>query len=127
MYGAWIINIFNFYRPQTKFARVMLLHASVSPFGERAYMAGGCAWQGGSCVVGCVHGKEVCMAGCMVGKCAWQEVCMAGGHAWQGVWVAGGACVACIPPTRYYEIQSMSGQYASYWNAFLLSIKIHAM
>ena len=32
-----------------------------------------------------------------------------GGHAWQGG-VRG----------RYYEIRSMSGRYASYWNAFLL-------
>ena len=32
-----------------------------------------------------------------------------------------GACVACTPPpSRYYEIRSMSGRYASYWNAFLL-------
>ena len=25
---------------------------------------------------------------------------------------------------RYYEIRSMSGRYASYWNAFLLKIRI---
>ena len=31
----------------------------------------------------------------------------------------GGVCHA-HPPGRYYEIQSMSGRYASYWNAFLL-------
>ena len=42
----------------------------------------------------------------------------------RGVCVVGGACDvwqghAC-PPPRYYEIRSMSGQYASYWNAFLL-------
>ena len=36
---------------------------------------------------------------------------MAGGHVWWGVWHA--------PPGRYYEIQSISGQYTSYWNAFL--------
>ena len=29
------------------------------------------------------------------------------------------ACVACLPSPRYYEIRSMSGRYASYWNAFL--------
>ena len=40
---------------------------------------------------------------------------MAGGHAWQGVCVAGGGIHG-----RYYEIRSMSGRYASYWNAFLL-------
>ena len=27
---------------------------------------------------------------------------------------------AVTPPGRYYEIWSMSGQYAAYWNAFLL-------
>ena len=30
---------------------------------------------------------------------------------------------AC-PPGRYYEMHSMSGQYASYWNAFLLLVKM---
>ena len=37
---------------------------------------------------------------------------MAGGH----------ACHTHPPPhpSRYYEIRSMNGQYASYWNAFLL-------
>ena len=39
----------------------------------------------------------------MAGGLAWW-----GGHAWQG-----GA------HGRYYEIGSMSGRYASYWNAFL--------
>ena len=57
---------------------------------------------------------------------AWRGACMAGGmygrgHAWQGeACVArGGACVAHTSPARYYEIQSMSGRYASYWNAYL--------
>ena len=30
---------------------------------------------------------------------------------------------AGTPPARYYEIRSMSGRYASYWNAFLLILK----
>ena len=57
----------------------------------------------------CVAGG--CMAGgaCMAGE----HVCVTGGHAWRG-----GVCHAC-PPGRYYEIRSMSGRYASYWNAFL--------
>ena len=43
---------------------------------------------------------------------AWQ-----GGYAWQGGSVHGrGACV----PQGYHETRSMSGRYASYWNAFLL-------
>ena len=53
---------------------------------------------------------------------------LAGGHAWLGgvcgwgvcAW-GKGACMACMPPwpdtTRYGR--SMSGRYASYWNAFL--------
>ena len=55
-----------------------------------------------------------------------QGACMvAGGHAWLlggmcGCWgvcmVAGGACIG------YGEIRSMSGWYASYWNAFLFGI-----
>ena len=60
-----------------------------------------------------------------------------GGHAWQGSYVSGGgrvwpwgvcmegACMPHPPPpqpdtTRYGR--SMSGRYASYWNAFLFNI-----
>ena len=57
----------------------------------------------------------------------WQGACMVGGvrdgggHAWQGDMRRRGACMACTPlPGRYYEIQSMSWRYTSYWNAFLL-------
>ena len=39
-----------------------------------------------------------------------------GGHAWQGACKEGGV------RGRYYEMRSMSGRYASYWNAFLLVI-----
>ena len=92
-----------------------------------------------------MHGRVTCVVGeCMSGVCAWQGVCMAGGHAWWGVCVAGGVCGrgacmagghawwgACVVEGcvvggmcggRYYEIWSMSGQYASYWNAFLLEM-----
>ena len=71
----------------------------------------------------------------MAGGHAWQGECMAGGHAWQGgawqgVCVARGACMAGGMHSkwgggmcgRYYEIQSMSRQYASYWNAFLFHL-----
>ena len=89
-----------------------------------------------------IHGRGVCMAG----VCVWQGACMAGGpsymawgHAWSGVvhgmggmhgrghaWQGGmhsrgcawqGECVA----GGVCGIRSMSGQYASYWNAFLLN------
>ena len=58
---------------------------------------GGHAWQEG------MHGKGACMVGGVHGRGA----CMAGGM--HGMY----------PPSRYYKIWSMSGQYASYWNAFL--------
>ena len=90
----------------------------------------------------------VCMAGGMHGSGVWQGTCMAGGvhhrgHAWRGGNMhGGGACVAggvhgggcgctcgrgaCVAghanPPGYHEIWSMSGQYASYWNAFLFNI-----
>ena len=83
-------------------------------------------------------GKVACMAGGMCGRGA----CMAGGvcgrrgkhggggmHGRRRVWQEGqawrGACMACMLPStgsRYYEIRSMSGRYASYWNAFLFFV-----
>ena len=51
-------------------------------------------WQEGACVAGGVCGSGVCVAGGMCG----------GGGGMRG---------------RYYEIWSMSRQYASYCNAFL--------
>ena len=58
-----------------------------------------CAWLSGVCMI---VGASV-----VVGECVWlQGVCMA----------AGGACVG------YDEIRSMSGWYASYWNAFFFSL-----
>ena len=50
---------------------------------------------------------------------------MARGHVWQRGMHGRGACIAvgCAwqggVHGRYYEIWSMSGRYASYWNAFL--------
>ena len=76
-----------------------------------ACMTGGCVWQGG------MHGRGVCVVGGMCGRGA----CMAGGmHGDGGVCVAGGCACHAHPPGRYYRIGSMSGWYASYWNAFLL-------
>ena len=99
---------------------------------------GVCVWLLGGCMVAgghawlwvCVHdwgGMHGCQGVCVVVAtgCAWVwggvhgcwgHAWLLGGHAW--LWggaacvVAGGACVG-------YKIRSMSGRYASYWNAFL--------
>ena len=88
LFKTKLVRIFvvYIYHPQTKFAKVMFLHLSVSPSVHRggvgACMAEGrgCAWGDewvrglGACVAGGVHGRGVCMAGGgMCGRgCAWQ-------------------------------------------------------
>ena len=90
------------------------------------HMAGGHVWWG-TCMTGGVHGR----GHAWWGEHAWQGTCVAGGMCGRGACMAGGVCMArgaCVagghawytPPRRYYEIRSMSGRYASYWNAFLL-------
>ena len=84
--------------------------------GVRAWLLGGHAWllRGGMC--GCSGGA------CMV---AWGHAWLlqggmhgcSGGHAW---FYLGGVHVF-FSFFGYNEIQSMSRQYISYWNAFLLS------
>ena len=100
-------------------------------------VAGGvCGCQRGACVVarvcvvamgrvcGCwgtcmVAGRHAWLMGGVHGKggCAWQRgVCMVKGDAWQrggGMRGKGGMCGI----RRDTEIRSMSGRYASYWNA----------
>ena len=131
----------HYYRPQTKFAKVMFLQVSVCPH------QGGRVWfylVGGMCgfIWGGVHGFIRGHAWFYFGGCAWFYL---GGHVWfylggmHGfIW---GACVhgfiwgACVVLFRggmrgffsffgYNEIRSMSGRYASYWNAFLLFLNI---
>ena len=85
---------------------------------------GGHMWQGdmhgGALHSGGGGGGRVCQGTCMAeGGVHGRRACMVGGHAWQWACVAGEACMACMPPGRYYEIRSMSGWYTSYWNAFL--------
>ena len=65
--------------------------------GVHAY--GGCAWLPGG-----VHG---CRGACVVAG---------------GACVVGGLCVVAGGCIGYDEIRSMSGRYASYWNAFLFGI-----
>ena len=82
-----------YYRPQTKFAKVMFLQASVCPWG-----GGWHVWLlGGMC------GRGLCMVGgaCMVrgGACVAGGACMAGGMCGQGACMVWGACMvggACI-------------------------------
>ena len=70
---------FSYYRPQTKFAKVMFLHLSVILFTR------GCTWQGA-----CVAGRGVRGGGRAWWEgFAWQGACMARGHAWQGAYMAG--------------------------------------
>ena len=86
-------------------------------------VAGGCVWLlgGHAWLLGGMHGKGACMA---KGGHAWQK---GGGMHGKGrghVWQKGGMCgeggVRGI--RRDTEIRSMSGRYASYWNAFLLCL-----
>ena len=81
----------------------------------------GCAWlPGGACMVaggrGCAWQRGVCMVK--------RGACMAKGGAcmvkW-GVHGKGGMCSERGVCVGYDEIRSMSGRYASYWNAFLLT------
>ena len=89
-------------------------------------------WQG-VCMTGGMHGRGgihgrghvwqgggACMAGGFVAR-----GCVVGGMHDRGCITGGQACMAHMSPLgRYYEIRSMSGRYASYWNAFLFNNKI---
>ena len=78
--------LLEFYRPQTKFTKVMFLHVSVCPHGGRAWLLqGGHAWLlpgGGWVCVVFSGGHEWFFSGaCMIfsrGAC----VVFSGGHAW---------------------------------------------
>ena len=120
----------------------MLLQVSVI-VGGACMVARGHVWLPGACMVarlggvcGCQGGVHGCQGACMVaegacmvavgGMCGCQGVCVVAGGmcgcqggmrgcegcAW--LWGAcGGVCIG------YDEIWSMTGWYASYWNAFL--------
>ena len=82
---------------------------------------GGHAWfyLGGACVVlfGGVHGFIWGgMHGFIQGAC----VVLFGGHAW----FYSGGVHGFFSFFGYNEIRSMSGRYASYWNAFLLGMSL---
>ena len=109
--------------------KVIFLHMSVILFTG----GGMCGRDGGVhgggprvCVVGGMHGRGMCGGGMHGRGCAWW------GHVWQegmhvkgdmrGRGVHGGGCMVGGMHGRYYEIRSMSGRYASYWNAFLFDL-----
>ena len=107
-----LVHAVRFYRPLTKFAKVMFLHLSVSHSVHRGVcvVAGGHAWlQGGAFMV--ARGMHGCQGACMVGG-AWLGG-MHGCREGEQVSLWGGTCMG------YDEIWSMSRPYASYWNIFL--------
>ena len=116
----------------------------VAPGGHVWLLWGACMVAPGGGMRGCSGGGACMVAlggvrGCSGGVCAWLlpggacmvapgGPCMAapGGHAWL-LWggvrgCSGGACVVALGGGVrgfFDEIRSMSGRYASYWNAFL--------
>ena len=135
-FNSWFYCLY--YRPQTKFVKVMFLQVSVilSRGGMHGCSRGACmvapegvrGCSGGVCVVlfgghGFIWGG---MHGFIWGVC----VVLFGGHAWfywgacvvlfgGHVWFYSGGMRGFFTFFGYNEIWSMSGQYASYWNAFL--------
>ena len=94
--------------------------------GRGGVRGGGACVAGGACVVlfswGGVHG--FIGGACMV---LFRGVCVVlfGGHAWfypggRAWFYLGGGVRGFFSFSGYNEIRSMSGRYASYWNAFLL-------
>ena len=124
-----------YYHPQTKFAKVMFLQVSVI-LSIGGGVGGGISCCSGGDMHGCslgggggggMHGcsRGMCMVapggmhGCSGGACMvfWGCMVFSGGHAW--FFREGGVRVF------FDEIQSISGQYASYWNAFLFFDVFH--
>ena len=108
--GTRIYVLYNFYRPQRSWGKVIFSEACVNNSVHR----------GGVC--GCWGGCGFIRGACMVlfgGVC----VVLFGGRAW--FYLGGmrgfiqGGCPCFFQFFRYNEIRSMSGRYASYWNAFL--------
>ena len=72
----------------------------------------------------CVVARGMCMVAPGAGGVGGCACLLRGGHAWfylggHAWFYSGGACVVFSVFFRYNEIRSMSGWYASYWNAFL--------
>ena len=127
-----VTNNLIYYRPQRSWGKVKFSEACVK---NSVHGGGGHMWQGGMHGRGAYVARGACMAGGMHGGGhAWQGGMHGRGHTWQGGMHGKGGVhgrVVCVVGGgmrgRYYEIRSMSGRYASYWNAFLFCIKIIVM
>ena len=87
----------HIYRPQTKLAKVMFLHLSVS---HSVHVGEGGLHPGGSAST---QGVYIHPGG----------FCIQGGSESRGFYIQGRS------PMGYYGMRSTSGRYAFYWNAFL--------
>ena len=99
-----LTQCYYYYRPQRSWGKVISSQASVILSTGGGVHGGG--MHGGGVHGGGMHGGGVHGRGVHGGGCAWQGV----------------VCDMHASPGRYYcyGIRSMSGRYASYWNAFLL-------
>ena len=117
-----------FYRPTNEvcegyvFTGVCLSTGGVRGREGRAWW-GACMAGGGACIAGghvwhgaCLVGGHAWWGACMARGCAWQ-----GAHAWQGGMCGRGHAWQILQDT---VIPSMSGRYASYWNAFLFGFNL---
>ena len=115
----FVLMNLEFFPPANEvWGKVIFLHQFVILF-----TWGGRAWLLRGGMRGCSRGG---MCGCSGGACVVApggHVWLLGGRAWLlpgGCVVApGGACMVFFSFFGYNEIRSMSGRYASYWNAFL--------
>ena len=129
----------NFYRPQTKFAKVMFLQVSVCPHrggargfilggvrdfirgGMRGFISGGVWFYLGGPAWFYLGGHVWFYSGGMWFYLGGRVWFYSGGHAWFSGGVCGfsGGVRGFFSFFGYNEIRSMSGRYTSYWNAFL--------
>ena len=79
----------------------------------RVACVAGHVWHG-ACMAGGMHGWGVSGGGIHGRGCVWQRVCIAGSMHGRGACMTGWERVPCGRRDSH-----CSGQYASYWNAFL--------
>ena len=125
-----------FYRPQRSWGKVIFSEACVNNSVHRGgsmrgctggfawFYSGGCAWfYSGGCVWFYLGGHAWFYSGGVRGFIQWGG--MRGFIQWggmRGFIQQGGPVRGFFIFFGYNEIRSMSGRYASYWNAFLLKI-----